>query len=220
MREEMRSQRKLALLADEQHGVVTAGQLQELGVSSSAISRWTGAGRLHRVHQGVYAVGRPTPTRHGRCLAAVLACGAGSLLSHQSASWLWAFSTICPMEVEVTTVACRPRRAGIRVHSATLIAADRARFEGIPVTSPACTLLGLAATGSHKRLTGAVDRSKRLGLLRLDEIDALLARRKGAPGTRPLREALEIYRAADFDRARSELLFLNLIEKAGLPGPR
>jgi predicted transcriptional regulator of viral defense system len=185
----MRSQAKLALLSDQQHGVVAVGQLRQLGVSSSAISRWTGAGRLHRVHRGVYAVGRGALTSHGRCMAAVLACGAGTALSHQSASWLWGFSPTCPVEVEVTTVACRRRRAGIWVHSASLTAADKARFEGIPVTSPAWTLLDLASTGSSRRLTRAVDRSKRLGLLRLDEIDALVARRRGASGTGARRSA-------------------------------
>ncbi|HSK49096.1 MAG TPA: hypothetical protein VK889_01240 [Solirubrobacterales bacterium] len=47
----------------------------------------------------------------------------------------------------------------------------------------------------------------------------MLQRRKGAQGTKPLREALEIYRDAGFFRARSERLFLALVKKAGLPRP-
>jgi hypothetical protein len=48
-------------------------QLAALGVSQAAISRRCVAGKLHRLHQGVYAVGHPLLSRHGHWLATVLA---------------------------------------------------------------------------------------------------------------------------------------------------
>src|SRR5947209_12434701 len=76
-------------LARRQHGVLTAGDLHDLGFGESAIRHRLAAGRLHRIYRGVYAVGRPDLTREGRWMAAVLACGTDALLSHGSAAALW-----------------------------------------------------------------------------------------------------------------------------------
>ena len=76
----------MAALAAEQHGVVGLAQLLALGLSARAVSRRVAAGRLHRVHRGVFAVGHPALSHHGRWMAAVLACGPGAALSHASAA--------------------------------------------------------------------------------------------------------------------------------------
>src|SRR5262249_31181337 len=102
MRDEMRP---LWRVAADQHGVVSYEQLLQLGYSKSTISREVSRGRLHRIHQGVYAVGHPALSDHGRGLAAVLACGKGGLLSHGSAAWLWGLYGRCPRHHEVTVPA-------------------------------------------------------------------------------------------------------------------
>src|SRR3954447_6856104 len=50
---------QVARLAARQHGVVSRRQLTALGMTRGTIDRWVKQGRLHRVHQGVYLVGRP-----------------------------------------------------------------------------------------------------------------------------------------------------------------
>ena len=216
----MRSHHELALLADRQYGVVTSRQLQELGFSSSAIGRACGAGRLHRIHRGVYAVGRRKLSRHGHCLAALLACGSDVVLSHHSAGWLWGFLSWCPKIADVTVPARGKRREGIRVHHCPgLIEEERSMSDGIAVTSPARTLLDLAATSKPRLLSSCIDRAKRLERLNLCEIDALLERRRGAAGSPALQTALALYRTPVFDRAKSELLLLDLVKRAGLPTP-
>lgn len=159
-------------------------------------------------------------TPHGRCLAAVAACRPNALLSHASAAWLWGLLSPCPTVPEVTVPRRGHQRDGIRVHHAlTLTDGDRAECERIPVTTVACTLLNLAAGGSRWHLDTAIQRAERTGLLDLGPIDAVLERRMGAPGTKPLRSAIEIYRDDNFFRARSERLFLALVKQAGLPRP-
>ncbi|MGH2984486.1 MAG: type IV toxin-antitoxin system AbiEi family antitoxin domain-containing protein [Solirubrobacterales bacterium] len=74
--------------AARQHGVVTFAQLRAAGVLSSGIADRVAAGRLHRVHRGVYAVGHSGLSQDGRWLAAVLACGERAVLSHRSAAAL------------------------------------------------------------------------------------------------------------------------------------
>jgi hypothetical protein len=68
--------------------VVSFAQLLGAGLTPSMIKRRVQAGRLHRIHRGVYAVGNPNLTREGHWMAAVLACGEGAVLSHGSAACL------------------------------------------------------------------------------------------------------------------------------------
>jgi very-short-patch-repair endonuclease len=135
-----------AHIAAQQHGVITAAQLSRAGLSRAAVVRWTRAGRLHRLYRAVYAVGHPNLSSAGRWIAAVLACGDGAVLSHESAAALWNISPRCPSTVHVTVPSHngRGRREGIRLHrSATLTPEDVTRRRNIPVTTHARTLRDL-----------------------------------------------------------------------------
>ena len=85
--------RLVADLAGRQHGVVARRQLEALGLGRGAIDKRVAGGRLHRLQQGVYAVGHPVLPRNGRLMAAVLACGEGAVVSHRSAAELWGIGT-------------------------------------------------------------------------------------------------------------------------------
>lgn len=152
-------------------------------------------------------------------MAAVLSCGEGALLSHHSAAWLWGISAWLAQPVEVTAPVPRHTRPELRVHSAkTLRPEDMASEQGIPVISVPRTLLDLAAESEHN-LRWALPRAKRLNLLDLIEVDAMLARSKGQRGVRRLRLRLERYRRREFTRSELERLFLEVVERAGLPRP-
>jgi hypothetical protein len=220
MREEMRSHAELARLAESQYGVVTYRQLRQLGFSKGHIDRARMARRLLRVHIGVYAVGHAGLSTHGRAMAAVLVFPETAILSHYSAAWLWGLVPSPPQEVEVTVPARGNRRSGLRVHRVwSLAAEERAAYEGIPVTSVPRTLADLAATSSPRQLARVVDRAKRRGKLDLDAIDRCLGRRPASHGKELLTETLRLYRRPVFDRARSELLFLDSIADRGLTLP-
>ena len=108
----------VAHIAGRQHGIVTAEQLREAGIDKSAISRRAKAGRLHRVHRSVYAVGHRALSHRGRWIAAVLACGDGAVLSHSSAAALWGL--LRPFDgsihVSVPITSGRMSRPGIHLH--------------------------------------------------------------------------------------------------------
>ncbi|HEX4669952.1 MAG TPA: type IV toxin-antitoxin system AbiEi family antitoxin domain-containing protein [Solirubrobacterales bacterium] len=210
----------MAELARAQYGVVSFRQLRELGFSKGAIGRAHQAERLHQLHHGVYAVGHIALSDHGRCMAAILACGRRAVLSHESAAWLWGFFPTCPVKPEVSVPNAGRPRAGVRAHRVVPFSlGEVGSQEGIPVTSPARTLLDLAATNRGRRLQQAIEKAKRLDRLDLAEIDALIRHKRSAPGTRRLREAAEIYRDPAISRSRPELLFLDLVKRAGLPRP-
>jgi hypothetical protein len=178
------------------------------------------AGHLHRLHSGVYAVGRPGLTQHGRCLAAVLTCGPEALLSHRSAAWLWGITRSGGSRIEVTSpIPRRPRQPIVLHHSRVLRPQDRDLEDGIPVTSVARTLLDYAALVRLERLEKGIERAEELKLFDLGAVDELLARSVGHAGHGRLRKALELYRPAPFTRSGLELRFLELVEQAGLPKP-
>ena len=169
----------VAELAARQHGVAEHEQLRRLGLSPSAIARRVTAGRLHRIHVGVYAVGHPNVTPAGRRLAAVLACGQGAVLSHHTAADLWNIRPSASPAVHVTvpTTAGR-KRPGIKVHrTRTLGARHATRVDGIPVTTVGRTLGDLARTLDSVSLRKTVERANRLRLLDLGEIERGRSRR-------------------------------------------
>jgi predicted transcriptional regulator of viral defense system len=206
-------------MASRQYGVISVGQLIALGLSKDQVSREVSIGRLHRVHRGVYAVGHSALSQHGKCLAAVLSCGEGALLSHCSAAWLWGLTARWRPVTEVTATSPIETRRAIKVHSArALQPEDCATFERVPVTAIPRTLLDFAAI-DPKFLGAAIERAYRRDLLDLDAIDRLLIRSWGFRGVARLRAAVEIYRVKAFTRSRLERSFLSVIRRAGLRQP-
>jgi hypothetical protein len=95
---------------------------------------------------------------------------------------------------------------------------DRASSDGIPVTAVPRTLLDFAAVDPWY-LGRALDNGRRLGLLDLIDIDALVKRSRGFRGVARLREALVLHRPAVFTRSGVERRFLDLVRRTGLPAP-
>jgi very-short-patch-repair endonuclease len=158
---------RIAQLAKRELGILTTEELLAAGLSPAGISRRAKAGRLHRLHHGVYAVGHTALSREARLLAAVKACGEGAVLSHQSAAELWDLSPPCPGPSHVTIpIARNPgRNRQITVHrSRTLRPADATRRNRIPVTTPARTLRDLKRTLPRDQWQAALDRARSRGL--------------------------------------------------------
>jgi very-short-patch-repair endonuclease len=168
----------VATLAAGQYGLVTRAQLAATGLDPRTVDRRLAAGRLHRVHARVYAVGHEAPRREARWLAAVLACGDGAVLSHRSAASLWAIREGQGPRPEVTVDTRNSRRhLGIVIHRSRLEPQDRSIHAGIPVTSPARTLVDLAHELGRDDLTRALREAQFQRRFDLDAIRELLARR-------------------------------------------
>jgi predicted transcriptional regulator of viral defense system len=200
-------------------GVVSVGQLLALGLDKDAVRRRARAGRLHRLHRGVYAVGHVVLKREGRWLAAVLACGDGAVLSHRSAAAHWGLLQTQATRIDVTTPRRRAGDAAIRPDgSRSLIACDTTTHQGIPATSVPRTLLDIAATVRPDRLERALAQAQRLDLYDHRAIEDLLARANGHRGTGALAKAT----AGEPQLTRSELeaRVLKLVRDAGLPQPQ
>src|SRR3954451_8483420 len=169
-------------LAGEQHGVLTHAELRACGLSRRQIQQRVREGWLHRVYVGVYAVGHANLTLEGRFLAAVKACGERAVLSHRSAAALFGFIEWQERGIEATAEGSARRHPGLRVHRSAAV--ERMREFGIPVTSPARTLLDLAATRmSDQALRRAVREAQAQRRIHHRDLQRAVADRRGRRGT-------------------------------------
>ncbi|MGE5280810.1 MAG: type IV toxin-antitoxin system AbiEi family antitoxin domain-containing protein [Chloroflexota bacterium] len=212
----------MADIAARQHGVVSLEQLLGLGINERAVIRRVEAGRLYRIHQGVYAVGQPALTQNGKWMAAVLAGGPGAVLSHRSAAALWGIRDDERSSVDVTAPNRRGRMPhGIDAHrDGSIQPADRARQQGIPCTSVERTLLDLAAVVPIWELRKAISEAEVLQLLDHRRMRSLVRRSRGRRGVARLRLLLdEIHPETRKTRSELERMFLRMCERARIPRP-
>jgi very-short-patch-repair endonuclease len=169
------------------------------------------------VHQGVYAVGRRTLTLKGRFIAAVLSCGPAAALSHIAAAILWGLLKERGPRIDVTVPGGggRRRRKAVIVHRSPLPQADVTTKDGIPLTTPARTLIDLADVLPRRQLERALDEA---AYLRLDLQD--LQPRPGRRGSGVLASVLAQHDPGT-TRTRSELeeRMLSLCHRFRLPTP-
>jgi predicted transcriptional regulator of viral defense system len=210
----------IAGVARTQHGYITRSQLLALGLGPSAIAYRVKIGRLIPVYRGVYAVGHVPLGTEARAHAAVLACGAGAVLSHGSAAGLWKYVKYwTPPPFEVTSRSKR-RRPGITVHrSTTLTRKDVTRQLGVPVTSPARTVFDMAPRLGDKPLRRFMRDARLTHTLNRSDLAELLDRHPRHPATRRLEPFLDPTRAGGPTRSEFEDAFIEFAQRYGLPAP-
>jgi hypothetical protein len=158
-----------------QHGHITRWQLLNLGLSSSAITYRLATGVLVPVHTGVYAVGYVRVEPVARAMAAVLACGEGAVLSHESAAALWGLRR-WPDVPEVITPG-HVRRPHITTHrSRTLEPTDLRVQLGVLTVSAGRAIADIAPRLSDKQLTRATQDARHEGHLKPTDLQKLLLR--------------------------------------------
>lgn len=203
-----------------QHGVVARRQLLELGLSAQAIQHRIERGRLHPVERGVYAVGRPALSLHGRWMAAVLTCGPRAVLSYGSAAALWGIGKEGRDAIEVSIAASSVRRRdGLLIYRRpNLRPEDVVLRKRIPVTSLVRTLVDLAGRLDRPDLERMVGEADRLGLVSTEALGDALSAYPGKRGVGRLRGMLadRTFRLTDSELERR---FLRLVATIGLPAP-
>ena len=160
-------------------------------------------------------------------MAAVLACGPGTVVSHRSAAALHGLIDRPPVVVDVIAPGKRGQGIdGIKARKARPpTAAERGSVAGIPCTQPARTMVDLAGVVGDRTLREVFEVAAFKGLLDLDAIEAVLGRgrRRGAP---ILRAVVAEWRAAATRlptepnlRSPFEAKLLPLLATSDLPMP-
>ncbi len=132
-------------------------------------------GELIRAHAGVYAVGYRRVEPVALAMAAVLACGEGAVLSHDSAAALWGLRR-WPEIPEVTTRE-HVRRPHIKTHrSRTLERNDFRTQLNVPTVSAGRTIADIAPRLSDRQLTRVTQDARDEGHLTPTDLHRLLLR--------------------------------------------
>jgi very-short-patch-repair endonuclease len=153
-------------------------------------------------------------------MAAVLAAGAGAVLSHRSAAALWGIRHTTSTTVDVTVPHPLRPRPGVRPHRARLRDDEVTEHNGIPTTTPPRTLLDLAAVLPTRHLERAINEAEYRQLtdpLSLAALAARYPRRPGVPKIRQLLKADSL--GATLTRSELEDRFLQMLDVEKLPRP-
>lgn len=140
-------------VAASQQGHFTTQQAHARGVSDQLLSHHVRTGRLIRAYRGVYRFRDYPSNPREHVAAAWLAVGKDiAVVSHESALDLLEMTDVIPNAIDITIP--RSKRylkspPGITVHTTngTLEPADITRVDGVPVTSPARTIVDVAEHG-------------------------------------------------------------------------
>jgi very-short-patch-repair endonuclease len=210
-------EQKLARLASRSHGLITRSQLQSAGLTEAEIRQRLQTGALLREYRGVYRVGHRAPSLEARYLAAVYACGDGALLSGRAAAHLLGILPGPPLRPEVSAPTER-RIPGIttrRIRSMHPI--DAQFWRGVPVTSPARTIVDLAGTLAAHELARVAHEAAIRHNTAPREIEAVLERPTRWRGAKKLRAVITGDEPVTLSAL--ERRFLTLLRDAGLPLP-
>jgi very-short-patch-repair endonuclease len=200
-------------LVARQYGAIARWQLLDRGYNDDAINHWIRKKRLHPVFAGVYAVGRPELSRHGMWMASVLASGRSAVVSDEPAGALWGIWRYTAALVVSVPASERPRNPGIRVHRRAHIYATT--HQRIPVTTPAATLVDLAARHPRSEIEAAVNEADIRGVITVQALREELDRMPRMPGLAKLKATID-RKTFSFTRSGLERAFLPIARRAGL----
>jgi hypothetical protein len=186
---------RLALVAARQAGAFSYPQAIDVGFPASTILRRLRSGAWNRYHPGVYSVAGTPRSRVLDLWVAVLAVGADAVLSHESAALLHGAERL-PLEPITLNVrhGSHHRIPGLFVHQIDdLTDRHRTQWRGLPVSTPARTVVDLGATCAQAIVGRIADDLVRSGRTTYAAISSVLASltRPGKPGLVSVANVLE-----------------------------
>lgn len=180
-------------LAEYQHGVVLTRQLRERGVTEAALSRLASSQLLVPIRRGAWCAGR-RPSEWQKTVAVGLLAGPDAALSHGTAARIHRFPGMPPESPPEVSVRY-PRglnMAGVTVHRVErLDPSDVQLYRGVPVTTPARTLVDLAGTLAPRQLARAFDEGLIARSVAAGAVGGALDRTSPRRGARLLRSLVD-----------------------------
>ena len=170
---------RLYEIAEDQAGYFTAQQAHEAGFSWESLSYHVTTDRFIRIQRGVYRLVQFPASPYEDLFVAWLRTGPGSVISHESALYLYDLSDVLPGEVHVIMPRTGSRRRqNIHLHTNRITSEEVTRREGLPVTNAARTIIDVTIDGlAEEQIQRAIHDALRRGLVNREELLALAANR-------------------------------------------
>ena len=132
-------------VAASQEGLFTTRQALAAGYSPPLLAHHQKAGRITRIHRGIYRLVHFPPGEQEELVAAWLWTDTAGVLSHQTALSLHGLSDVLPAQIHITLpLSWRHRRfrvpRGIVLHHADIPADQRTWVGAVPITAVRRTL--------------------------------------------------------------------------------
>lgn len=210
-------------------GIRTVAELRAEGRSAAELETEVRRGTLTQLRRGVYAradFAKEVRTRRDgdhllRAAAALATIGPGAVASHQTAASIHDLDLLGRTGTEVTLTRTpghnRTGRAGVHMYSADLPAAHVTEVYGMPVTTPARTVIDLARSLEFRAGVVAADSALHLKLVTKAELESVRAECSRWPG------AVRAGEVVAFADALSESVLESLarvvFRDCGLPPP-
>lgn len=158
-------------MASSQQGYFTSAQALLAGYSRSLLSHYSKAGRFIRIRQGVYRLRQYPPSPSEELMAAWLAVGKSSVVSHESALSMLQLADTIPNQVHITIPRSRRYQKswpGVKIHTTVkpLAKDEIVTREGVSITSPTRSILDYAQSGGAPDQVGrAISQALQRGLI-------------------------------------------------------
>lgn len=204
-----------------QCSVATRRQLLGRGLPAHRLDRLVQSKRLVVIRRGLYQIG-PVPAPRGLEMAALLAGGSTSRISHRTAAGLHGLREVsCAGAVEITmSRRMRCTIPGVVIHRIGSLREDEVlMLDRLRVTTPARTLLDIAAELSSREVEQALASALRRGLVTRAEMHGMVLRHPTHRGAALLEALLEDEPGPAFTRSQAEEALLALVRAARLPRP-
>jgi hypothetical protein len=211
---------------------MTTAELAAAGVSRGQLRRLVRRGAWRRLAHGVFVpaelaaaeAGDPTGKHAVRVAAALAVSGLGVVASHHSAAAIHRLELLGRRPDEMVALTRPPGTAGsrtggpgIRIHIAALPAGHAITRRGLPVTSAARTVVGLARASSFRAGVVVADSALRSRQASKAELDLCITTCASWPGIQNAR------RVVAFADARAESVLESIsrvtFDDLGLPPP-
>ena len=214
----------LTRLAARQLGLVRRQQIADLGLSRNQLRNRVHAGALRWMSPSVLGVPGAPASREQRRLLAVFDAGEGAAISHRTAASAWGLVRESGglHVVRPRTGAVRATHVGVVHEVRDLAIGHVVRIGAIPVTTPARTIMDLAAVESLGRVARVLDRAWGRRLLSLGALACVLreVRVQGRRGVRFVETLLEERLGMTPAESALELRFEEILRRHGLPPMR
>lgn len=211
---------EVAAISDRQCGAFAVRQATKIGVTERQLRAWARWERILPTQaRGVFRIpGAETSWRQDLWIA-VLAGPPKTVVSHASAAALRGLVSPPGEAHVIVRRGSSGRYRGAVLHHATVLGADRCRFEGLPVTGVARTIVDCAALFDQQALNDLVDAAIGRNLTSYRRITAAWERAGKVRGGRLLEAAIGPFSANVGLGSEKEALALRRFTEWGVPPP-